>query len=671
MSDVKETLKSGLTPRAFIVGLILVIAWTVYGTFAGGIQPEYGLASILADPYHAQSGILAVFIISIFSSVALKAIGFEAGEVIVIYTMLMSSQSLATIGAGSGILPIREIYARLSAPTEMSVDIVGKQPSFWLPSTEAMLPMLQGGASVPWGEWMVPLAYWALIFLSFYMFNLCFTLVLSHRIIVEERLPFPFATAVAGAMGDPKKPLRERADLKLIAVSLVIGFLFQSTYGLLQLIVPTIPQLWPVGWGGWMYFDLGPMIGPGIMNMMFLFTCSSFLAYVALWFLIPTKILFSAELAVLIWYFLLPAAEVATGLVPNVASFGLYDVFPSFITLWGTLGDVWGTTGIQIFLMILLGVPLGVIITYTILSAKTIGGSFKAALRNEKTGPFSSRLLWVGLIASLAVLIALLAINEISILSIVSAIFLWLMLSQLGNRLRGESTRYGYDCWSVTGTTSVFMATMGEVGSVEAYRTMSLGVHSFIVPNTGSWYLLEGFRLCETNNTRATWRGLVMATIAATVVSYILLNVIFIYGAYTYGFLVRWPAQYLAPHGDQLALYIYNPSLGIYTYAPAATNMGRDLWIGIAVGLIITVMSYMFPWFPIHPVGFALGGYAPWVLNFWFQTLIALIIRVLVLKIGGPNLYEKKAVPIALGLILGYALCQIVYGVAITIRVLA
>jgi len=74
--------------------------------------------------------------------------------------------------------------------------------------------------------------------------------------------------------------------------------------------------------------------------------------------------------------------------------------------------------------------------------------------------------------------------------------------------------------------------------------------------------------------------------------------------------------------------------------------------------VVITALNSAFLWWPIHPLGLIIGPYLGWAL--WFQALLAFIARVIILKVGGAKLYNK-AIQVCLGLLLGYAVIQLLY----------
>jgi hypothetical protein len=75
---------------------------------------------------------------------------------------------------------------------------------------------------------------------------------------------------------------------------------------------------------------------------------------------------------------------------------------------------------------------------------------------------------------------------------------------------------------------------------------------------------------------------------------------------------------------------------------------------GAAVMSLLTFLKYRFPWWPFHPVGFALGGTGTSVRYTVFSVFIAWAIKFLILRIGGAALYRKYS-PFFLGVLIGYS----------------
>jgi len=77
--------------------------------------------------------------------------------------------------------------------------------------------------------------------------------------------------------------------------------------------------------------------------------------------------------------------------------------------------------------------------------------------------------------------------------------------------------------------------------------------------------------------------------------------------------------------------------------------------IGVAGMSFLMVMQNRFLWWPLHPLGFAIGPV--WLMSqIWFSVFLAWFLKSLILRYGGSKVY-KKTVPFFLGLVLGQYTC--------------
>ena len=79
-------------------------------------------------------------------------------------------------------------------------------------------------------------------------------------------------------------------------------------------------------------------------------------------------------------------------------------------------------------------------------------------------------------------------------------------------------------------------------------------------------------------------------------------------------------------------------------------------WINTGIGSVLMTLLMiarrLYVWWPLHPVGYAIGPI--WIMDhLWFNMLLAWFIKVMVLKYGGVRLYLKTR-PFFMGMILGY-----------------
>jgi len=73
--------------------------------------------------------------------------------------------------------------------------------------------------------------------------------------------------------------------------------------------------------------------------------------------------------------------------------------------------------------------------------------------------------------------------------------------------------------------------------------------------------------------------------------------------------------------------------------------------VAIVFSLFLAMMRARFLWWPLHPVGFALG-WSFWSNYHWFSWLLAWTVKSLTLKFGGASTY-KKVMYLCMGLLVG------------------
>lgn len=113
-------------------------------------------------------------------------------------------------------------------------------------------------------------------------------------------------------------------------------------------------------------------------------------------------------------------------------------------------------------------------------------------------------------------------------------------------------------------------------------------------------------------------------------------------------------------HGN-ITLYTYPNSNALWAIQDAAAamqmeetgNVTRPLFfsVGLFFTLFLVVMRTLYVWWPLHPLGYALC--ASWsLIVFWFPIFVTWLLKSLILRYGGMNLY-RQAMPFFLGLIIG------------------
>ena len=83
----------------------------------------------------------------------------------------------------------------------------------------------------------------------------------------------------------------------------------------------------------------------------------------------------------------------------------------------------------------------------------------------------------------------------------------------------------------------------------------------------------------------------------------------------------------------------------------ANTKAGVAIGVGLIIAMLLQKMRMTFPWWPFHPLGFAISG--NWEINLvWMPLLIAWVIKSIVFRYGGLRGFQRL-LPLCYGLMLG------------------
>ena len=158
--------------------------------------------------------------------------------------------------------------------------------------------------------------------------------------------------------------------------------------------------------------------------------------------------------------------------------------------------------------------------------------------------------------------------------------------------------------------------------------------------------VVNGLKLVE--NIKKHKRRLIWAIFLAIVVSFVFSIGLIVYKAYELGAINMHSWLFIESPQEPYRFInrIMDGSLGPY----------KQGWlfglIGAGLLMVLLMMRQRCTWWPIHPIGFVFMGICWAMEQVWLSFFIAWLVKVLVIKYGGPSLY-KKVLPFFLGLILG------------------
>jgi hypothetical protein len=171
-------------------------------------------------------------------------------------------------------------------------------------------------------------------------------------------------------------------------------------------------------------------------------------------------------------------------------------------------------------------------------------------------------------------------------------------------------------------------------------RVLVFDLRSFLMPS-----VMNAFKIGEQGSLKG--RHLVISSVLGIVVAIVVSYWAFLRTAYQQGglklqpwFLIWSPQQ---PFG-RLRSYLTSP-------VPPSSGAMAFMAVGLAAAYALFWLRSRFVWWPLHPVGYAMGPSWP-MIQLWFSTLVGWLLKTIIMRYGGYRGLLKLR-PFFLGLVLG------------------
>jgi hypothetical protein len=269
---------------------------------------------------------------------------------------------------------------------------------------------------------------------------------------------------------------------------------------------------------------------------------------------------------------------------------------------------------------------------------------------DDSAEPMSYRTAYIGLFVSFALLVGFTVALG---LSLPVALIFWTLLLLMAltfTRIRAEAgLPWGQAPWGLS------HGTMVNFGGTEAFTPRELTAFSFTRWFDSDWRCLgqpaemEAMKIADSAsprpmNPRHLTAAVFVAILVGTLAAWISCLAIY----YHYG-------------ADNASLDAWRTGQGHYGFdelqgwlnTPHPPDHGRIT--ASAVGLVIVILlgflRTRFTWWPLHPIGYAVGSTdtMTWI---WFPVLLGWLFKSLILRYGGVKMY-RQALPFFIGLVLG------------------
>jgi len=178
MSGIRP--ERGLTPRAFLVGFVLVLVWLLYDCTLSGYAPLSTIELLYLIGFGAA---FTIFGVTAVNRALPEPRRLSPQELTVIYAMVAVAIPWGILVRGSLESPIKIaiIYANKDAEY-----LAWMKPPWCVGSDEAIDYFRRGGISfgqIPWKQWLTPMIYWGVMLLSFQAFAI-FVVLLFRQLFL-------------------------------------------------------------------------------------------------------------------------------------------------------------------------------------------------------------------------------------------------------------------------------------------------------------------------------------------------------------------------------------------------------------------------------------------------------------------------------------------------------
>jgi hypothetical protein len=613
-----------LTWRSVVIGLVGSAAVSVWihdaELILGGTHGHTALANT-SIPVGAFGVLIALVAANLIVRVVLPGVALSQGELITAYVMMTVSSVLASSGGIHFLVPTLAAAFHYATPENQWQQFHQWIPTWFAPRDRAALDAFYaGGASVPARVWLTPFLVWAGFLFAFTCATLCLSAILRRPWIDHERLAFPTVVLPLELTEERGRLLKDRLLWPGFAVAFGIG-----TINNLHLNYPTVMGIqvrsldvsrWFPGFP-WNAIGYTPIsFFPFIIGIAYLLSLEVSFSYWFFFLVVKAQLVFCAAQG---WR--APEAGPTVD-PPYLANQGA----GAFIALAAV--SLWMSRGY-------LGQVLGAVV-----------GRGEAAMGEERE-PLRYRWAVLGFLGSAGVLVGmcgLAGMNPLIAGLVFGLVFLYLIAATRIRAEAGNAWLYGPE----VDPNALVTETLG----VGVLRPVDLTVMAYLRSVTtydmrcvSMPHQLDGFRMAMASG--VSLRQLVWAMLAAVALA---IAVAFWSG------LAVWYARGAAAKTDLWRTAMgQEPFVRLHTQLASTPRLrlGPIAFDGVGIGVVclLSALRARLPWFPLHPVGYAMANTLA-----YGQTpapfFIAWLVKSLVLRWGGMRLY-RRSLPFFLGLILG------------------
>ena len=614
-----------LTARSIVIGTMLVVAINIGAPFS-----LYRLHSSQWAISYLPLSVVFFFFVLVLANLAVRRLSRSLAltrlELVVIFAMALVGASIPTWGTASYLVSvIAAPFSHHATPENQWAAYLHDHLRAWLtPKDEQALRWfylgLPKGESIPWHVWLAPVAWWTAFLFSIFLFCHCVIVAFRRQWVTNERLSFALMEVPQHMVEEPEpghhlpRFLRQRLFW--------IGFgvpMFVVLWNVIKYFYPPFPAI-PTNWGG---VSLGPGFPWFALHINF--------ALVGFTFFIHREVAFS------IWFFVF-LSMIEEGVLNNLG----FTISGREVYTLGMPAIGWQSFGA---LCVMVG-------SITWMARKHLLSILKGAFSRQQSAEeaeemMSYRALVLCGVGSLLFIIYFLWRSGLKphVLAVFLAVVIVLYLGVTRIVIEGGLL-------FIRGPLIAPTFTNYALGShaVGASSAASLGMHYSWQHELKGFFMVaaaHGSKLSDAAGRRR--RGMTAVILYAGLLALVVSTVFTIWMAYHWGAIKfsGWIFGRGAQVGyDEVIRHIRNP------HGPDVARLSF-MGIGAVAMVLVTLMHYRFPWWPLHPIGLPVAICSYPVTHFVLSIFLGWALKTSVIRVGGIRLYERAKF-FFLGIILGF-----------------
>lgn len=577
-------------------------------------------AASLASDYSTGWAVFGTFVLVALVNPLLKRLlprlALSGGEIVMAYSVMIAACPVISGGFVLSLIPKLAAVRYMASPANHWQDLILPYVPDWmaLRSDSAARWFYEGlpvGHTVPWTLWVEPLTYWFVPMCVVFFVMVCTVLMLRRQWVDSERLIFPLTALPLELAQDTTAAFPAFLRNHVMWAGFALPFIFNSLRAL-HSYVPPIPAMNIV-------LLLAPPGGKFLMQ------------FALFWDVVGLSFLLTTDVSLSLWSMCLLYTFVQYGF--NRVGFKIGEL--DYIHTWGM--EV-GSLSV--------GAMLGLVGTVLWRARSSLKQVFVAGLSGQRgEEPVSYRTLVWGSLIGLGVTLWWLTYAGLPLgPAPVYLLFVFVMLLGLTRIVAQAGQAYLQE------------PALPQALTVSVLGSRALGPHglvplAFHLSWTGemrTMFMAAAANAMKAADAKRLSGKALLACLAGGVLTALVVGSVaglwlgYKEGAINLGYLYAQHPRWQIAWAERLL------------NAPRAVEWGKLAFWALGAGLFLAVNSVhsRFLWWPVHPLGLAVGiTYT--LVNAWLSVLIAWLLKVVILRYFGPRTYER-AVPFFLGLVLGH-----------------